>query len=236
MKKYLSLCVVSVIVILLCFSSSCRKAAPAPTDCFAALPDTVYVAQSVTFESCTKGATSHLWNFGDGSSATTDSATHTYTAAGVYHGSLTTSNGQSSTKTFTIIVVANPAGYFTFGSTTFFPDSSFANGGYQIIAKIPTDSVTPEFLNIAFNPTLPTTSGIYSTAFGYLYEVGSGQVSVDLYYHNLGIIYSASSGQKISITVLPNSKLNLVGAGIEMKNLGSPSDSLTISFNITQTQ
>jgi gliding motility-associated-like protein len=60
---------------------------------------------SVDFGNASVGATSYLWNFGNGSTATTQTATSTYTSAGVYTVTLLAYNaGCSAMDTVTILV------------------------------------------------------------------------------------------------------------------------------------
>ncbi len=61
---------------------------------FVASTDTAYVGQPISFVSDCQGAGSYAWNFGDSTSATGPTATHTYSAAGTYFASLTINCGQ----------------------------------------------------------------------------------------------------------------------------------------------
>jgi len=64
----------------------------------------------VQFRDSTTGAVSHLWRFGDGASATTANATHTYPAPGTYTAELVVSDalGCTFTKSFGPITVTAP--------------------------------------------------------------------------------------------------------------------------------
>ena len=55
------------------------------------------------------GVTSYLWDFGDGSTATTATATHVYSKAGTYSAKLTVTDaaGNAATTTFTVTVRSN---------------------------------------------------------------------------------------------------------------------------------
>ena len=50
-----------------------------------------------------------MWDFGDGSSATTQKASHTYSAEGTYRVTLTASNAGGSTTSTATLVVKAPA-------------------------------------------------------------------------------------------------------------------------------
>ncbi len=71
---------------------------------------------------------SYSWNFGDGTSANTFSASHTYTASGNYNVVLTVSNGSNvGTSVNTIAVLSNPIAGFTYtfnGKTANFTSTS----------------------------------------------------------------------------------------------------------------
>jgi PKD repeat protein len=77
---------------------------------FAASPLTGTVPLTVTYVNNSTGASSYLWDFGDGISDTAISPTHTYTRAGVYTVSLTAVGpGGSDTLTRTHYITANPS-------------------------------------------------------------------------------------------------------------------------------
>jgi PKD repeat protein len=68
----------------------------------------------VSFTNVSTGATSFSWSFGDGSSSTSASPTHTYATDGVYTVVLTASNNcGSSTFTQTVTIVTPPSANFT---------------------------------------------------------------------------------------------------------------------------
>jgi len=233
MKNLLS--VSGILIILGVISiTACKKSSP-PVGCFAAIPDSAFVAQPISFISCTKGANSYLWNFGDGSTAATDSVVHTYTSAGIYHGSLTTSNGQSSTKTFTITVTNNPLGYFTFGSNTFFPANYDSIYQSELQFNVFSDSTGIAF---GFNPSLPHTSGqYYISGSPYIGGVLPGQVDIACS-PRPNTLYSSSysnANKQLTVTLLPGGLLNLTATNVEMVNYYAPHDSMPISFTVTTT-
>jgi PKD repeat protein len=84
----------------------------APIASFTASPTSGQVPLTVTFtDTSTGGPTSWAWDFGDGQTATTQDAVHTYTAVGSYLARLTVTNaGGSSSATTTITVTSAPTG------------------------------------------------------------------------------------------------------------------------------
>lgn len=85
--------------------------APAPLDASFTSPTTVYVGQPITFTDTSTGSpTSWSWNPGDGSPAiTTQHATHTYTAPGMYTVALTVGrDGLTDTETRNAYLVVTP--------------------------------------------------------------------------------------------------------------------------------
>jgi PKD repeat protein len=225
---------------LLLFNSSCRKAETAPASCIAALPDTVMAYLPVSFHACTTGARSYSWSFGDGATAVTDSAVHTYTVGGTYHGSLTTSNGLSNTKNFTIVVIANPEGYFTFGSQTFLPTTWDTAYGYSISGFVVVDSFARDIIGFGFYQHLPATSGVYTPVYAYQNQLMPGQITVGVaigassYPYSEKIYYPTSSNtQKVNLTVHSDGSYTMSGTRIELFDTNSPSDSMPVTFNVT---
>lgn len=87
---------------------------------------------SVGFDAGTStgGIASYLWDFGDGATATTKTATHIYTASGTYTAKLTITDGSGKTNTSLFVInassVGNPTGPAT--SPTAVISSSAATG------------------------------------------------------------------------------------------------------------
>ncbi|MBP6048815.1 MAG: PKD domain-containing protein [Chitinophagales bacterium] len=108
MKKIFGILAIFAVVI----STSCKKKCVAPTiDVVAAfsVPSmegfTSALSYSVTFENESTGATSYLWNFGDGTTSTAENPTHEYTSGGAMEVKLTASNGNvKATATKTIYI------------------------------------------------------------------------------------------------------------------------------------
>lgn len=77
----------------------------APTVIASATPTSVAVGGTVSFSSAGSGATSYVWDFGDGNSSTQSNPSHTYSSSGIFVVTLTgTLNGCTSTNQITINV------------------------------------------------------------------------------------------------------------------------------------
>ncbi len=70
--------------------------------------------------SISSGTLTYSWDFGDGGTATSQDATHSYTAAGTYTVKLTATSGNNcvNSTTKTVTVYPQPTAAFTIGSTT----------------------------------------------------------------------------------------------------------------------
>ncbi len=73
------------------------------TNCL--LPGDPTTSETVTFTNSTTGAVSYLWNFGDGTTSTAFSPSHTYSSFGTYTVTMTATGANGCTSTATIIVV-----------------------------------------------------------------------------------------------------------------------------------
>lgn len=93
---------------------------PAPVPSFTATPTTGNAPLTVAFTDTSTGSpTTFAWNFGDGTTSSTRSPSHTYTAAGQYTVTLTATNaGGSRTSAPQTIVVNAPAPTLRAGFTT----------------------------------------------------------------------------------------------------------------------
>jgi PKD repeat protein len=94
--------------------------APAVTSGPTATPNPATVGQAVNFSvAATDGAT-YTWNFGDGTSGTGASVTHTYSPAGTYTAKVTIDSNFGTTSSATVDVTVRPVG---FGQTSVAIDS-----------------------------------------------------------------------------------------------------------------
>ncbi len=72
-----------------------------------------YIARDVTFVNNSSGATSYLWDFGDGTTSTEPMPTHTYSSNNTFKVTLTATNGEESSlssATFSVTDVPLPGG------------------------------------------------------------------------------------------------------------------------------
>jgi PKD repeat protein len=81
--------------------SSCKKDPDPASASFTVDKLTAGVGEVVTFTNASTNATDFLWNFGDGSTSTLESPTHTYSETGIFTVSLTAS-GEGGDDTFTM--------------------------------------------------------------------------------------------------------------------------------------
>jgi len=236
MRKIFASSIVLVLFVVLCTTVGCKKTA-APTTCFGTVPDTAYVGETISFTSCTQGASSYYWVFGDDGYATTANATHIYTTPGIYHGGLTASNGTGDTKSFTIVVL-RPVNVWTFQGAT--DSSAYAQGigGDTIEATNFTNTNINNVSNIVFVfSALPTANGTYQVIndqFGG--RPSSSQVAVFLTTPS-GRNYGSTGNDHVSATVtVTGGKVSVSIPAVEMVNVALPSDSASLSAIITQTE
>jgi PKD repeat protein len=91
------------------FSITITMIPPVFTSPPTANPNPAFIGQSVSFSGGVKGTAplKFSWDFGDGSSATTLNATHTYSAPGTYTATLTATDTQKGTVSGSVAVVVN---------------------------------------------------------------------------------------------------------------------------------
>lgn len=219
------------------FSSACRKSSSPPTACFNSIPDSAYVGQQLLFSSCTKGATSFYWTFGDGTNAITDTATHIYTAPGIYRGGLSTGNGINGTTDSFIIVVTRPLSIWTFQGAS--DTASFALGKSDTIQATNFSSTNlTNVSNIVFAfSALPTAAGTYQVINAQFGGTPSAtQVAVYLTTPS-GRDYGSTGNDHVnaSVTVI-GGKVHISIPAVEMVNVAVPSDSASLSATVIQTE
>jgi PKD repeat protein len=243
MRKIFASSIVLVLFIILCTTVSCNKTSP-PTDCISAIADSFYVGQTVTFTSCSQGATSYLWNFGDGTTATTATATHAYTMAGMYGVSFTAFNSGGAGIVRTLTVTVFDASW-TFKGITYYTDTCVtpSDSSYGILFadnQTPSNNYSFSGVDLKFYHTLPATSGVFTVINGNGNPTSADQVGLwVLTGGGVGTPYISTGGnsnnQKVYVTVA-NGKINVSTPGVEVANYFNPSDSSVLSFNITKTQ
>jgi PKD repeat protein len=230
-------------LITLCFVCGCKKVS-LPATCVSAMSDSVSVGQSVTFSSCTQGATAYLWDFGDGFTATTATAMHTYTIAGIYIVTFTPSNssGVGSTQTFTMYVVkaSLEGGSWAFKQVTYTTVACVASGSALTATNYNTSNASGYgTVQVLFYNALPTVNGTYNVS-----PAGAALVAghVGIYATTGGTsdtTYASTGGNGIEyvyVTVI-NGKVTVAGSGVEMLNTATASiDSAVLNLSITQTQ
>ncbi len=96
----------------------------APTD-----TDDVDSSAAVTFTNTSVGGTTNAWDFGDASTSSLASPTHTYSTAGTYNVKLTVTNANNCTDVITkqIVIHTNPSANFTFTDRCIGQNIQFAN-------------------------------------------------------------------------------------------------------------
>ncbi|MHB8150431.1 MAG: PilC/PilY family type IV pilus protein [Desulfobulbia bacterium] len=147
---------------------------------FSAIPPSTTDAATVTFEDHSVGTiTSRLWDFGDTSTSTATSLTHTYSAPGVYDVSLTVTRSTplpvvSSEKVATITVKHDMGGVIAtdFHDNPVVPDASTVLAYFESgVTTATTSGVTVQFNNLSQGAvTAPT----------YAWNFGDGGTSTDI--------------------------------------------------------
>ena len=228
MKKTLLLLSAGIILLAV---SACRKSTP-HTSCVSPMSDTVHAHVPLLFSSCDAGST-YLWNFGDGSTATTDTVIHTYTTAGTYQVSLTT--GGHATHTFTVTVLGDSLGYVTLGSQTFLPVryDSMPYGQLKFVRD------TGSGITFYFYGGAIPAPGSYAPLYTYASTVTPNGVALSVsgqYGINDSTLYTASPSNTQMVTVSRNQwgKLVISGNNIEVLRFINPQhDSMQVTFSVT---
>ena len=105
---------------------------PQPQSSFTASQTTVSEYQAFQLYNHSTGATTYLWNFGDGTSSTVDSPTHSYADTGMYNITLTATNilGCSATTEIKKYIHVTPA-YRLYMPDAFTPNSDSLNDCFR---------------------------------------------------------------------------------------------------------
>ena len=217
---------------------SCSKAASQPGACIGSISSPSIVGTLLTFRSCTVGASSYSWSFGDGTSASGDSATHVYTTTGTYSGSLTVVIGsRTSTTNFTVVVV--PPGW-QFKGTDYAVDSALVSPSTSTLTASGSAGSSSSNLIVKFF-SLPTINGNYR----YLVinatrgNAGLDQLLVVLNNDSAGVqkhYGSTSTDSVFALVGVSGGRISVSLPAIEMVNLNNFSDSSALNATFTQTR
>lgn len=170
-----------------------------PVACINTLPDTINLGESISVNaSCSQGATSYLWNFDDGTTATTSTASHTYGAGGSYTVSLTVTNAKgTNTTTKTVVVKITSAQYVGsfqvteacgISSGPSYTSTIAASGSGQILINNFGNFITP--INIVANVDNTTFTLVPQTTGGITITSGVGTIDPTLQYVNISYNYT----------------------------------------------
>lgn len=222
------------VLTVLSLSSGCSKVS-APVTCFNTIPDTTYVGQRVDFSSCTTGANSYYWNFGDGGFATTATASHIYTNPGIDTGTFYTADGPGSHKTF-VIHVLRPYNIWTFkGASDTSQNAQAVNDTIQATNFTATNLTNVSAITFAFS-ALPTVNGSYQIVNDLFTPPAANQIAIYL---------TTPSGANYGSTGHDNATANITVTGGKilislpsamMVNTTNPADSAVLSATIRQTE
>jgi len=237
MKKLTSvLFVLAAVFTSLSLIEGCSKT-PAIVACISVAPSTASVGATLPFQSCTANATSFTWNFGDGGSATGDSITHIYAAAGTYRGSLTVSNGTASaTQGFTVTIVPNS---WQFKGVTYLIDSVIASQSAGTLTASGSSGSNAAVLTFRFFP-FPTVSLNYTIINAENGNSLTDQLYVILSRDSAGVktLYGSSggSGPILASVLVGAGRVSVTLPAMEMVNLSNNADSTSLSGSLSQTQ
>jgi hypothetical protein len=221
--------------VFLLLLGSCSKSTPSAA-CVASVTSPATINAPVTFVSCTQGASSYTWSFGDGSSASGDSVIHTFSMSGTFHASLTVVvGGTTSVKNFNVTIL--PTGW-TFRGGVFSVDSAVFSLAAGTLTASGSSASGPANLTIRFFP-VPTFSYPYSVINA---SNGSGsryQLYAVLSRDSAGVqtLYGSTGTDSLSAQVgVSAGKISVALPSIQMYNLSNPSDSSELFATFTQTR
>ena len=235
MKRSLaSLVLFTAVIAALSLTTGCTKVS-APNTCLNPVPDTAYVGQRIDFSSCTTGATSYYWSFGDGGFATTATASHIYTQPGIDTGTFYTADGPGSHKNF-IIHVLRPYNIWTFKGTS---DTSLTaqavSDTIQATNFTATNISNVSAITFAFS-ALPTADGSYQVVNDLFTPPAANQVAIYLTTPS-GFNYGSTGHDNATANVsIVGGKVFISLSSAMMVNTTNPADSSVLAATIRQTQ
>jgi len=235
MKKYFRTSLFAAIMICLLASvAGCKKTSTSGA-CIQSIPASASVGALITFAACdTTAAGTYTWNFGDGSNPYTGPVIyHSFGAPGTYQGSLTLTNGgTTTTRTFSITIIRNN---WTILGTTYNTDSVTASASAGTLAAFNMTQGNANTLTFLF-PTLPTAGGNYAVVNYNTIPTGN-QVAVFAYKYmgQIHTLYGSSGGGTATVSV-SGGRISLSMPAISVVNSNNAADSSTLSVGITQTQ
>ncbi|MFF1574792.1 PKD domain-containing protein [Leifsonia sp. NPDC058292] len=151
---------------------------------------------------------SYAWDFGDGDTATTPTASHTYVQGGSYAVKLTVTDdqGTTSTKTTAVTVTAPPPNQA--------PVAAFTS--------------TVDHLNVAFNGS--TSADPDGTVASYAWDFGDGATSTDA---NPTHVYGSAGTFTVTLTVTDDKGLASAPVQQQVTTVAVPNQAPTASFTAT---
>jgi PKD repeat protein len=172
--------------------------------------------------------------------AITDTATHTYTQPGTYHGTLTVANtDKSSVSNFTIVVLSDKPGYYIINGKYYRP-GAWVNDLDGVTGRISVITAQNSFLvnsiGFYFYGADNATAGQYSTTYDYINNIHPGQVSAGMSLDSGHTSYGASASNiaKVTLELLPAGKRHISGADIWMVEYPNRTDSFKVSFDLRE--
>ena len=178
---------------------SCAVCNTLPVACFNSLPDTILLGASISVDaSCSQGAISYLWNFGDGSTANTSAATHAYGSAGSYTVTLTVTNAKGTNTTTKTVAVKITSAQFVgsfqvteacgLGNVPAYTSTIAASGATQILINNFGNFVTT--INLVANVDDQTITLVPQTTSGITITSGVGTIDNALQHITISYFYT----------------------------------------------
>jgi len=159
---------------------------------------------TVTFNNLTTNATSYLWDFGDGTTSTEASPTHTYTTDGIYDVTLTATNACGSTSVDGQFTIVTP------------PTASFS--------AAQTSGCSP------FEVTFSNESSANATSFAWSFPGGTPSTSAD---ENPVVTYDAPGVYSVTLTVTNSAGTDAYTLTDYITVASTPSAGFTSTVNLS---